>query len=883
LARLIDDMITRGVPWERLDTLVPDHLDPFWQLTLQFLKIAREHWPAMLAERGAVEPAARRDALIAAEAARLNASPDRPVIAAGSTASMPATAALLATIARLPRGAVVLPGLDMHLDEEAWRLIPGARDAATGEQTQPAATHPQFSLQAFLSTLGMLREEVVSLAPGAEAVRVRVVSEAMRPAAASGRWGEGLGPKELKTALSHVAVLEAANAEEEALAIAVALREALERSDRSAALVTSDRALARRVAVALERWNVTVDDSGGDALADTPAGVFARLAAEAALGGLPPVTLLALLKHPLLRLDLSERERDNAISALERAVLRGPRPRAGCAGLADALTAFRTSRDTLHRSDPRRFLRDYELDSAAALIARLRLALAPLETLDRTPRDLALLAALHRDVLAALGQSARASAFDGADGEALQLALDAFAENDTAKGFSIGPRDYPEVFGAAIADRVVRSPRNRAAHIRIYGLLEARLQHADLMVLGGLVENVWPPLTRSDPWLSRPMRQKLGLDLPERRIGLTAHDFAQLLSAPSVVLSRAAKLGGAPTVASRFVQRLAAIAGEATWQAARKRGEDYIAWARSLDRPTQVQQIEAPAPRPPLAARPRRLSVTEIEHWLRDPYTIYAKHILKLPPLDPVDTPPGARDRGTAIHAAMQDFTENFAAELPADPLTALIAIGERHFAALAAYPEARAFWWPRFERIARWFAAWEIQRRGNVATMHAEIRGSTEFPMGDGTFTLTGIADRVEIGADGRIALLDYKTGRAPTDSQVQSGLAPQLTLEAGILRRGGFPDIPAGRSVASAAYVQLRGGEPPGEERVINFKQSTADAHADRALAKLTGIIARFANADEPYRSLVHPMWSTRYGDYDHLGRVKEWQRTGGEEDIP
>src|SRR5690606_35889953 len=216
----------------------------------------------------------------------------------------------------------------------------------------------------------------------------------------------------------------------------------------------------------------------------------------------------------------------------------------------------------------------------------------------------------------------------------------------------------------------------------------------------GLVEGVWPPQVRCDPWLSRPMRQALGLDLPERRIGLTAHDFAQALGVQEVILSRPAKLAGAPTVASRFVQRLAAVAGKARWTEALQRGERFAVLARGLDRVPRERPLRAPAPCPPVALRPRRLSVTEIEDWLRDPYTIYAKHILKIRPLDPVDTPPGARDRGTALHAAIGTFTERYAGRLPDDPEAALLALGEESFAPFAAYPEARAFWWPRFERI---------------------------------------------------------------------------------------------------------------------------------------------------------------------------------------
>jgi ATP-dependent helicase/nuclease subunit B len=373
------------------------------------------------------------------------------------------------------------------------------------------------------------------------------------------------------------------------------------------------------------------------------------------------------------------------------------------------------------------------------------------------------------------------------------------------------------------------------------------------------------------------MRLDLGLDLPERRIGLSAHDFAQMLGAPEVILTHAAKIAGAPTVPSRFIQRLAAIAG-ARWQASLDRGQAYLAWARELDRPAQVAAAPQPAPKPPLAARPTRLSVTDIEHWLRDPYTIYAKYILRLRPLDPIDVAPGAAERGSIIHAAIRDFTQRFAEKLPDDPARELIELGRPRFAALEDFPEARAFWWPRFERIARWFADWELARRPSLAAILAEIGGEIEIPLTEGSFTLRGIADRIERGADGRYVILDYKTGAVRSEKQVRTGLAPQLTLEAAMLRRGAFKDVAADASVAGIAYVLLKGGERPGDCKSIEFKEGTPDSQADHALARLKELAQRFADENVPYRSLVHPMWTTHYGEYDHLARVREWSNSGG-----
>ncbi len=886
LARLMDDMTTRQVPWSALDGLVPDDLDHYWQLSLRFLKIAREAWPALRAERGAIEATERRDQLIAAEAKRLAGS-DAPVIAAGSTGSMPATAKLLATIAKLPHGAVVLPGLDLHLDAPSWDAISG-RDGDKAHDSAPAAGHPQFAMQALLKTIGILRDEVETLSTPAPFGREALVSEALRPAATTERWQAHRDAPDFSAAtdraLEAITAIEAANSEEEALAIAVTLREALDTPGKTAALVTPDRALARRVRAALDRWHVAVDDSGGDSLADTGAGVFARLAAEVALKDCEPVTLLALLKHPLLRLGAADGGQRHAVATLERALLRGPRSKPGSDGLRQALTHFRANRDDMHRSDPRWLLAADELDAAAALIEKLALALAPLEALKAGDHKLAALTSCHKDVVAALSRddAAVAAAFENNDGKALALAFDELIASPTANGLAIARGDYLELFHTAIADRVVRRPEIRDVRVHIYGPLEARLQSLDLVVLGGLNETTWPPETRSDPWLSRPMRRELGLDAPERRIGLSAHDFAQMMGAREVVLSRAAKVAGAPTVSSRFVQRIAALAGEQRWKAVTKRGERLLGYARALDQPAEVKAVERPAPKPPVAARPSRLSVTAIEDWLRDPYTVYAKHILRLQPLDPVDTPPGARDRGTVIHGAIGDFTVKFAEGLRLEPLGELLKLGEARFAALSDFPEAKAFWWPRFKRIAQWFVQWERHRRTTVQTLHAEIKGEFKFPIGQREFTLSAIADRIEWRRDGSYAIVDYKTGQARTEKQVRTGLAPQLTLESAILRKGGFKGLRAG-SVAEVAYVTLRGGAQPGKDETIDFKDGTPDTQADHALTRLIELASTFEDAGVPYLSLVHPMWSNHYGDYDHLARVKEWSLGGRDEEAP
>ncbi len=741
LARLMDDMVTRGVGWNALDGIVPDELDIYWQHTLEFLKIAKETWPDFLTAIDRIEPAARRDLLIAAEVARLTANPKGPVIAAGSTGSMPTTARLLHAIATLPQGAVVLPGLDTHLDDAAWNSIGDVEDESDTSTPPPTWSHPQFALHHLLSRVFRIeRRDVIALAEPTAQGREALASEAMRPAGASAEWHTQLEKPDVAAKIANgmtsLTVIEAANPEMEALAIAVAMREAREKN-LTAALVTPDRALARRVMASLNRWTLDYDDSGGDSLMDTPAGLFARLAAETVADELAPPALLALLKHPLFRLGKPQGFWSAAISDLELALLRGTRPSAGCTGLTKDFARFRDElgklrrkeTSAIHYSNPRAQLDDVALDAVQELIKTLSLALKPLEDIRRgKPHDFSEIAARHYDVLEALSIDDRKilPLFQEAAGKELAKSFDdlfgtkAHDEKRVSEkpyipspsGLTVQLTDYPDVFQTAFADRIVRRPPNGTPHLRIYGPLEARLTESDRVILGGLVENVWPPAPRVDPWLSRPMRHQLGLDLPERRIGLSAHDFAQLLGAKDVILSRAAKAGGAPAVASRFLHRLEAVAGKDLWAQAKQRGETYTRWADELDRPAVVTPAPQPTPKPALTLRPLKMSVTEIEDWLRDPYTIYAKRILELTPLDPVDMPLTAADRGSAIHEALGEFTAKYATALPDDPAQALRKIGETHFAPLMDHPEARALWWPRFLRIASWFSGWERDRR---------------------------------------------------------------------------------------------------------------------------------------------------------------------------
>ncbi|MEE8245648.1 MAG: double-strand break repair protein AddB [Alphaproteobacteria bacterium] len=851
LARLLDQVQTERLSFEALAGLVPEDYARHWQETLDFLKIVTEHWPDIVAAEGFMDPAARRNRLLEAQAARWRAAPpDAPVIAAGSTGSIPATAELLEVIAQLPEGAVVLPGLEVEMDDACWEQL--------------EAGHPQYGMKQLLDRIGIERGEVRPWdAPGVaagEPKRAALIAEALRPAATTEAWHRTPPPP--PEALRGLARVDAPGPQEEAGVIALALRRALERPGQRAALVTPDRGLARRVAAELARWDIEIDDSGGVPLAETPPGAFLRLCAEMLAEALAPVALLAALKHPFAAGGIDAASFRARARELERLVLRGPRPAPGVSGLRRALKVARA---------PRELIRWFATLAKAAtpfarLLARKRVPLAVL--LEHHLGFAEWLAADH-------GGDGAERLWAGEAGEATAAFVAELSE--AARGLPpIAGAAYPALFASLMGGRVVRPRHGRHPRLNIWGLLEARLQHAEVLVLGGLNEGTWPAEPVADPWLSRPMRARFGLPAPERRIGLAAHDFAQAVAAPRVLLTRAAKVEGTPTVPSRWLLRLDNLlkAPGAAWPGAE--GTELLHWQGLLDRPVAIRPGQAPEPRPPLAARPRQLSVTRVEIWMRDPYALYARHVLGLEALERLDADPGAAERGTFIHQALDRFLRACPEALPEDAYERLLELGREAFGSALDRPGVRALWWPRFGRVARWFIAEEARRRKVARTLATEVKGKLVLPGPAGDFTLTAKADRIDRMAGGGLAIIDYKTGAVPPKSELESGYAPQLPLEAAIAEAGGFEGVPAA-AVDELGFWRLSGGEPPGEVKTVKVDPRASAATARQGLERL---IAAFDDPDTPYRARPRPEAALRYNDYEHLARLKEWSSGAAEE---
>lgn len=875
LAALMDEIETGGAEWNRLTQLVPEDLANWWQVTLEFLQIVTGVWPDLLRERDRSNPAAHRNAMILAEAERLARNPPSgPVIAAGSTGSIPATAQLLAAISRLPQGAVVLPGLDLVLDEESWREI--------GRPDSPPASfgHPQAGLKKLLGVLGLDRDHVVEMATSLPSVAARIaaVNEALRPAETTDAWIRNRDAARPE-AFEGVSLVEAANEREEALAIAVTLRLAIADGNKSAALVTGDRELARRVAGELRRFGIDADDSGGTPLVLTPPASLFRLMLQTAFAPGDPVSIMALLKHPLLRAGLGREARDGS-ETIDLIALRGGTGRPDIASLG----ADFVRRSEERRANPRKplwlaRLRGDQVDTAQLLLVKVAEAMTGLSALRGNDVPIAALVRASVECFEALGRDADGSLtelYRGDAGEAFASFLRSLA--GTSVSLDIEAEQWPDVFEALIAGATVKPSVTGDSRVAIWGALEARLQSVDTLVIGGLNEGSWPRKAEPDPFMSRFMKAGMELEPPERRIGQAAHDFVMAMGAPEVVLSRAARAGDAPALASRWLQRLKTFAGEEAVESMAARGRTLLDWARELDKDEPVPFAPRPAPMPPLALRPQRLSVTEVETLRRDAYAVYARRILKLEPLEPLLRDPGAAERGTLFHDIVHAFAISGIDPFAPDAEARLIEIGRELFDRAALPADIDAVWWPRFVRMATHFIVWERGRPPGIKGRLAEVKADAT-PVGVTGVSLSGRADRIDLRAAGMADILDFKTGSSPSKAQAHTLLSPQLALEGALLMRGAFADAGAA-TPADLAHVRMKANGEVVEESILEYNRQvkSADQLSTEAWERLERLLAYYGSETTGYLSRALPFREgDTSGDYDHLARVLEWSAGG------
>ena len=892
LGQLLDMMQKYGVDINQLNGLASKRFDQQWAKTTDFLKIITEIWPQKLQEMGRIDPEERRNAVLQIQAAHwVQYPPHKTVMAIGFSQDDPATQMLLQAVLMMPKGNVVLSGLDMRMGKTSW-------DAAT-------SVHPQYIYKNILDALGAEREEVMQwpslLAPSSHvrasnpqrtiAARAKLVSETMRPAATADGWRNLQMPKRKRNqpidiaanddrsidpaALNGMDLLTCPTLQDEASVIALKFRETLELDGRTAMLVTADRELVRRVSARLRFWGITAQDTSGTPLSMTSAGVLLQATARMAADKWSPIPLLEVLKHPLTGLGLEKSELVRRVGRIEHLALRGPRPAPHAEGLQNALSE-RFNRVAKKMAQSGLTPEEIEVEQVALddVVTRLQTAGAAFFSLinTNTPQSFSSLIDAHISFLEAvcatpdeLGSKRLWRHEDGASAARSLTQIRSFAQHMPP----MSGADYADVLQGLLPHVNVRPADNGHPCLKIVSPEQAMLQKADIVIVGGVNDGQWPRGQAHNPWLSADMLKQLGIPA-DAGIGISALQFQHLLSSSNVMLTRALRAGASPTVSSPFLTRLQMILKGAALDGEIEGKTRLIDINTALHAPAHVTPIEPPQPKPPVSARPKELPVTAIEALMRDPYSVYAKYILKLRAQPPIDAMPNVAEKGTFIHAALDRFCKKYPNKIPQNAREELIAIGKEAFKSRMEHTSVKAFWWPRYERIVDWFLKFEEERRKFSVTLGSEVRGKLQIDLGNGdVFTLTAIADRVDFETNDKLTLLDYKTGSVPAPKDIRSGLSPQLTLEALIACTGGFDGIDA-REVGKLQYIKLSGARPAGE--VIEVK-SDVDVLLVEAKDGIEHLMRTFNKPETPYLSTPRPALAPRYRAYDHLSRRSEW----------
>lgn len=847
LAATLDQLLVEEVAPRELRDLDLGDLSSHWERSLKLFEVVLERWPRELARLGRIDLAERRSKLLARVAKRWRDTPPAGfVCAAGITASAPAIAKLLRVVAGMPQGMVVLPGLSTGIGEGEWASLgPHKPDPVTGRRKRAYETHPQFQIKLLLERMAVNRNEFTvwqgESEHDASPARSKAIETAMAPPDLTRLWSSlPLSARRL----DGVRVLEAATPAEEAQGIALALREVLESEGRTAALVTPDRALARRVVAHLARWGIAIDDSAGQPLSVMPPGTLLLALAEAAGQDFAPLPLLSLLKHPLVKPD-SRLEWLEGARLLDRA-LRGPRPAPGLAGI-DRHLAEQDGRDgALKRA-------------AQGWWAMARPLLEPLEAVFAVgPQPLA-------PMLAGLRETAQVLGGDGlwgrAEGRAAAGLLDGL-EREAVFGPPLAdPASLAPLLRTLMDETAVRPPQGGHPRLTILGLIEARLHNADLMILSGLNEGVWPGLPAPDPWLAPRIRAELELPGLERRIGVSAHDLAGALGAREVLLTRARRDSSAPTIASRFWLRLEALSGGL------ERADDLAAWARAIDEPDGFHHEKQPAPCPPVAMRPKVISVTEVDRLKADPYAFYARRMLRLAPLDPVDADPSAAWRGNAVHDVLEQWAKLDGCVPNALHKRALTMLKDER-----THPMMRALWQPRLMEAIDWIAA---QMAAQIADGRQVLGAEQDGQISFAGVTLKGKFDRIDRLPDGTLAVVDYKTGQPPSPKAVRAGYSLQLGLLGLIAQEGGFDGIRGeARGFEYWSLARKQGSFGYIDSPVSPKKRDPIPADEFVAMAgeNFLHAVQDWLTGEEPFTAKLHPEYAP-YAEYDQLMRRDEW----------
>ena len=860
LASLLDELHGEAVPPERLLTLEVQDESHYWRRSLEFLSIVQRYIDLSGSGHADADARLRAATEVLCQNWHLN-PPQTPFLVVGSTGSRGTTFDLMKAVARLPQGAVVLPGYDPDLPHDVWNTL-------TSTDGFGLEDHPQYRFASLAKALDLNPKTDIEnwLGPAPDPSRNKLISLSLRPAPTTNQWRtEGPLLEDLTAATSQISLIEAPQPRDEALAIAVAIREAIEAGE-TAALITPDRTLGRRVAAALSRWNIIPDDSAGQPLSLTPPGRFLRHIQSLFQQESTSEDLIALLKHPLS----SSNETDRGTHLLATREFELFLRRKACVTVtADVLDAF------VHPDIKPEFS-----DWATWLKARLaELSAVVPETLGA--QITAHLSLAERFAEGPNGTDA-GELWEKEAGRDTKSAVETLTDPSIADT-PLSLADYRALFDSTLAAGNTRDTEASHPNALIWGTLEARVMGVDLAILGGLNEGVWPSRPDPDPWLSRKMRRQIGLLSPEREIGLSAHDYQQAIAAPRVILSRARRDDDAETVPARWVSRLnnllTGLKGEekgAPIEQMRARGNRYLTIATALDAPNAEPNPEKrPAPAPPASARTRSYTVTDIEKLIRDPYAIYARYTLQLKALQPLRPEPNAAMRGTVYHRIAEVFLRSAPLSDSAGDAQRFLDIAQSEMEKSVPWPSVRAQWFGHLAAIADQFVEDEAARQTNATPLGHEIKGNVTLP--NSVFKLRGKADRIDQRPDGQLVIYDYKTGSPPSEKEMRY-YKRQLLVEAVMAEHGAFEGIPA-TAVARVDHIGLnRALKQTGTDlAIVNVpKSGEIDYRTSKIEQELRQLLEHFHQDSKGYMPR-RAMERLRFnGDYDQLARYGEWDET-------
>lgn len=822
LANLIDTVSLQGLSFDKLNELVPEKYASHWQETLQLLKIITEFWPQILSERNAIDMCdIKKEILFKQAEIWQKENTARQIVAAGITAGFPQIVNMLNIISHLPNGEIYFAGLDLFADERYWEAID--------------ETHPQFELKELLNDLQIKREMIGNICPPNNPTREQFISEIMRPAQVSDTW-RMLSDKIDKQAITNGIQLITCNTQrDEATAIALKMREVLTFPEKTAALITYDRNLARRVAAELERFEIKIDDSAGLPFHLSPLGIFLRLIIEAAEDLDSDVKLISLLKHPFSLFGQDTAEFRKNVYNYEL-FLRHSRQTSN-----DNTISFAKNIRT-------------KLETFACLLHKEQISLGEILKAHIT---------LAEDIASSREGAGDKVLWRGNAGKCgAQFVTKLLASADSLG--NISGREYSAFLCELMSLENIRASYGMHPRLSILGPIEARLCHFDYVILGEVNEGIWPKPATADMWMSRPMKKDFGFALPEKNIGILGADLCCFLASDNVILTRAERVDGVPMKKSRWLLRMETVLKALGSDIEALSHQEFFMLANDVDMPKVFNPIKTPEPTPPVAARPRKLSASALDLLMSDPYSFYAKYILKLYPLDDLDIPLDQRDYGTLIHAIVEDFNNQYPMELPNNALELLLELGKKHFRENNIEKELEAFWLPKFTATALWIISQEKDYRPEVEKVNNEISGEITYSLPAGNVTFTAKADRVDELKNGKINIIDYKTGNIPTDKQVNNGYALQLPLEGIIAARKGFGNL-QNKEVQNLIYWQL------GKKKL---EISTAKTEIlEKCEAFLLELMKTFDDPHMPYYFRPVSKFIIKNRDYEHLARVREW----------